>query len=103
MLTNTGETQLVRSMGVRFGQHDGTSEPMAELRTHLAGARSQVFLENVSPDPVWTEAAETRLRQHPRFVQPVIHKNCLDYARRHGLEEITHEVMDAAQKEISSQ
>lgn len=98
MLTNTGETQLVQSLGVHLGPGEGQVSPMAGLRAHLTGIKAGALTENTAPDPLWTEAAEARLASHPRFVQPIIRKTYTDYARQEGLREITPEVMDAARR-----
>lgn len=101
MLTNTGETQLVQSLGVHIGQGNKPVSPMAVLRANLSGIRSPVLNENEGQEIVWTEAAEARLAKHPRFVQPVIRKTYADYSRQRGINEITPEVMDAAQISLS--
>lgn len=100
MLTNAGETQLVQSLGVRLGQNNGPVAPMAGLRAHLAQVRPGALAKDTTLEPLWTEAAEARLAEHPRFIQPVIRKTYTDYARREGLREITPKVMDAASRAL---
>ncbi len=102
MLTNAGETQLVQSLGVRVGRDKGPITPMVQLRTHLAGAKSETLTKDTTPEPIWTEAAETRLAEHPRFVQPVIRKTYTDYARRQGLHEISPEVMNEIRRKLGA-
>lgn len=102
MLTNAGETKLVQSLGVHFGRNDGPTPPMVGLRANLVEVRPEVLIDETSPEPVWTEAAEARLMEHPKFVQPVIRKTYSDYARRKGLSQITPEVMDEAYKWVGS-
>ena len=100
MLTNTAETQLVQSLGVRVGHGEKPVTPLAQVRAHLTQARPESLIEDTAPEPAWTKAAEARLAEHPRFVQPVIRKTYTDYARREGLREITTEVMDAARRAV---
>ncbi|MFQ5554976.1 MAG: PCP reductase family protein [Acidimicrobiia bacterium] len=97
MMPNSGETQLVESLGVHLGAADGPPPPMAGLRSALSGARPDAVSTNSHPEPTWTEGATARLARHPTYVQPVIRKTNIDFANRHGLREITPEVMDACQ------
>ncbi len=98
MLTNAGETQLVQSLGVHLGGGDGSAQPLSALRSSLQRVRPEALAEDDGPEPTWNEAAEARLAQHPRYVQPVIRKTCTDYARKRGLRQITPEMMDAVQR-----
>ena len=99
MQTNTAETQLVRSLDVHIGPRNGPPPtPLAGLRTHLSGVGADTLTQTEDPEPQWTEAAEARLAEHPRFVQPVVRKVNNDYARRAGLEAVTPEVMDACRR-----
>jgi len=102
MLTNSGETQLVKSLGVQFGKNESSYSPMATLRSSLTQSKiQQPIVDSTSKDPVWTKEAEERLAQHPGFVQPVIRKTYSDYARSLGLAEITPELMDNAKHALS--
>lgn len=103
MLTNTGETQLVQSLGVHFGKKNGNISPMVALRANLAEGKTSAMTEKGKPEPTWTEAAEARIAEHPHFVQPIIRKTYTDFARKEGLDEITPEVMDAAQRSLAGQ
>ncbi len=102
MLTNTGETQLVQSLGVHFGQSDGAVSPMAALRANMVEGKASALTQDSKPEPTWTEEAKLRLAEHPQFVQPVISKTYTDYARRMNISEITVEVMDQAQKSLKT-
>ncbi len=93
MVTNPGETQLVRSLGVQIGHERVAPEPMGVLRGALADGRT---LEAASPDPVWTEAAERRLAAAPAFVQGMVRRLYNDWARENGVTEITPQVMNQA-------
>ncbi len=97
MITNPGETQMVRSLGVTIG-HEALNtppEPMAMIREALAGQASATVAP-VGPEPVWTEAALKRLSAAPSFVQGMVHRLYTDYARQKGYSEITPAIMNEA-------
>lgn len=97
MITNPGETQMVRSLGVTLG-HEALStppEPMAMIREALAGPVSATAAP-VGPEPVWTETALKRLSAAPSFVQGIVHRLYTDYARQKGYAEITPAIMNEA-------
>jgi len=97
MITNPGETQLVRSLGVTIG-HEALSaspEPMAMIRDALAGGTPPASAPT-GPEPVWTETALKRLAAAPTFVQGMVHRLYTDYARQKGYTEITPAVMSEA-------
>ena len=97
MVTNPGETQVVRSLGVTIGHEAlaAQSEPMAMIRDALAsGAPSNATVNG--PEPVWTEAALKRLSAAPAFVQGMVRRLYTDYARQRGYAEITPAVMTEA-------
>jgi len=97
MVTNPGETQVVRSLGVTIGHEAlaAQSEPMAMIRDALAsGAPSHATVNG--PEPVWTEAALKRLSAAPAFVQAMVRRLYTDYARQRGYAEITPAVMTEA-------
>jgi hypothetical protein len=98
MLTNAAETQLVNSLGVHIGVSAAApAAPLQHLRTGLAQMRADASGSEAQADePVWTAAALERLNGVPRFIQPMIRQAYTDYARQHGISEITPEVMDAA-------
>ena len=97
MVTNAGETQMVRSLGVTIG-HDALAaapEPMSMIRTALAG-QAPPAASTDAPEPVWTENALRRLAAAPSFVQGMIQRLYTDYARQKGYAEITPAVMNEA-------
>ncbi len=101
MLTNAGETQLVRSLGVRIGGKPVDSAGRLEnLRAGLTRIRTDALQTEEEAEPVWTPAALQRLNATPSFVRPMIRQAYTDYARQHGLREITPEVMDAARQAL---
>ena len=97
MVTNPGETQLVRSLGVTIGHEalGGPPEPMAIIRQSLAGG-APTEMATGGPEPVWTEAAQKRLAAAPSFVQGMVYRLYTDYARQKGYAEITPAVMSEA-------
>lgn len=103
MLTNPGETQMVRALGVRIGPAatpPAPPAPLAHLRGGLAESRPEAVQAGGEGEPAWTAAALERLAAAPAFVQAMIRKSYADFARRRGLAEITPEVMDLARREM---
>jgi len=102
MVTNPGETQVVRSLGVTIG-HEAISgappQPMAMIRDALAG-QAPAAAAPTGPEPVWTEAALKRLSAAPSFVQGMVHRLYTDYARQHGYTEITPAIMNEAREKL---
>ena len=97
MVTNPGETQLVRSLGVTIG-HEALAaapEPMSMIRSALTGQAPPMAASGGS-EPVWTESALKRLAAAPTFVQGMIRRLYTDYARQKGYTEITSAVMSEA-------
>ena len=101
MVTNPGETQMVRSLGVTIGHADlaASPEPMAMIRSTLTGQAPPVAASG-APEPVWTEAALKRLAVAPTFVQGMIRRLYGDYARQKGYAEITPAVMNEAREAL---
>jgi hypothetical protein len=96
MITNPGETQMVRSLDVTIGHESlGTpAGPMALIRDSLAGQQSATATAGI--EPVWTEKAMKRLAAAPTFVQGMVHRLYTDYARQKGYTEITPAIMSEA-------
>ena len=94
MVTNPGETQMVRSLGVTIGGAP-SPEPMAMIRSALSGQNSPLAASG-GPEPAWTEAALRRLSAAPVFVQGMIRRLYTDYAKQKGYAEITPAVMNEA-------
>jgi len=99
MVTNPGETQVVRSLGVTIGHEaigDSPPAPMSMIREALANQASSTAATPVGPEPIWTEAALKRLSAAPTFVQGMVHRLYTDYARQKGYPEITPAIMNEA-------
>jgi hypothetical protein len=96
MITNPGETQMVRSLDVTIGHEPlGTpAGPMGLIRDSLAGQQSATATAGI--EPVWTEKAMKRLAAAPTFVQGMVHRLYTDYARQKGYTEITPAIMSEA-------
>jgi hypothetical protein len=100
MVTNPGETQMVRSLGVTIG-HEGLAappEPMSTIRSALTGQASS--LSPAGPEPAWSDAALKRLSAAPTFVQGMIRRLYTDYARQKGYAEVTPAVMNEAREAL---
>jgi Proto-chlorophyllide reductase 57 kD subunit len=103
MLTNSFETQLVQSLGVRIGPD---VEPGAS--TSAPGSRCPFpamvpAMEQTRPaqagEPVpvrWTSAAEARLANIPAFVRPMARTGIESFARERGVLEVDEKILDAA-------
>ncbi len=98
MQTNSGEMQLVESLGVRIGSTKATVPPLAGLRAHLSDVHPGALSDDPEVAPNWSAAAQKRLAQHSQFLQPLIRRISVDYAQREGVKEITPEVMDACKQ-----
>lgn len=121
MLTNSMETQMVRSLGVTIGGRSEPEEPMDMLRSSLAAARSDVATEKRTSsskcpftgvveeaysqkpsEPVWTAEARDRIGRVPDFVRPMVKKGVEEYARSRGYAEISPAVMDEVKGRVGA-
>ncbi len=126
MLTNPMETQLVSSLGVQIGGRAVPEQPMELVRTSLADGRNDAFEQPASPPvgisgdiprqspptpdsppagaggnaPVWSAEALERLEKVPRFVRGMVKRIYTEYAREHGIEEMTPARMDRARSDL---
>ncbi|MBI2936394.1 MAG: PCP reductase family protein [Chloroflexi bacterium] len=103
LLTNPGETQLVRALNVHVGGRAVPAEPMELVRGTLARQRNQALAPQTgTPRPaeglVWTEEAEKRLENVPAFARGMARKAIERYALEEGYDRITPEVMDGARE-----
>ncbi|MBI4297860.1 MAG: PCP reductase family protein [Chloroflexi bacterium] len=103
LLTNPGETQLVRALDVQIGGRTVPPEPMGLVRSALARQRDDAFVSQSDvPQPkegvIWTEDALRRLENVPAFVRDMARKSIERYAMEKGCHQITPEVMDLARK-----
>ena len=113
MLTNPMETQLVSSLGIKIGGREVPAQPLETVRTSLEGGREDAFdisndsstqsagqVSQVGQSVTWTPAAKERLNKVPTFVQGMIKRIYIDWAKEHGVNEMTPEVMDRARTEL---
>ena len=118
MLTNPYETQLVSGLGVKIGGRTVPEQPMELLRTSLEGGRPDVFVDAETAGPslagdvpraagpatatrvVWSAEALERLERVPSFVRGMVKRIYTDWAREHGVAEMTPQLMDRARTEL---
>lgn len=115
LLTNPQETQLVSGLGVRIGGRVVREQPMELVRSSLKDGREGTFVqaepdaepkqEGASPTEdgpsrpaavTWSPEAQVRLERVPDFVRGMVERMYLDYAREHGISELTPAIMDRA-------
>jgi hypothetical protein len=102
MLTNSFETQMVQSLGVRIGPEiDGeasnTSGSRCPFTAMIPATRGAVEDAAAQPVPVrWTAAAEARLANVPEFVRPMARTGIERFARERGSLEVDEKILDAA-------
>ncbi|MGH2545028.1 MAG: hypothetical protein ACRDIB_19725 [Ardenticatenaceae bacterium] len=102
MVTNPGETQMVRSLGVTIGHESldrETAEPMSLIRGALRG-QAVTATTTAGDEPIWTEAALRRLSAAPTFVQGMVRGLYTDYARQKGYAEVTPAIMTEAREAL---
>ncbi|MDH3296866.1 MAG: PCP reductase family protein [Gemmatimonadota bacterium] len=111
MLTNPMETQLVSSLGIKIGGREVPEQPLELVRSEVVGGREDAFVDAEAPLPVevrasgagavvWSLAAVERLEGVPRFVRGMVKRIYADYAKQHGITEITPEIMDRARSDL---
>ena len=104
LLTNPMETQLVSSLGVKIGGTTVPAEPLETIRSTVATGRDDAFTDDRQPTTDnslrWSPDASERLSRVPGFVRGMVKKIYADYAKEHGIGEITPAVMDAARSEL---
>jgi hypothetical protein len=95
MLANPYETQLVSSLGVKIGGSTiGSDGPMTLAGEFLAPA------PEAPGSPSWDPHATERLARVPTFVRGMVKRIYADWAREHGIAEITTAVMDRARTDL---
>jgi hypothetical protein len=116
MLTNPMETQLVSSLGVKVGCRTVPGQPLELVRGSLASGGEHAFADGDSdideahdaggPDVAatlrvsWSAEAAERLARVPSFVRGMVKRIYTDYAREHGIQTITPDVMDRARTDL---
>lgn len=119
MLTNPMETQLVSSLGIKIGGSEVPGQPLELVRSNVTSGREDAFADEPDISPVepraepdtgqdarraasvvWSLAAVERLEDVPRFVRGMVKRIYTDYAKEHGISEITPAVMDRARSDL---
>ena len=104
LLTNPMETQLVASLGVKIGGRTIDEQPLETVRAMVATGREDAFDDTggrgEGRGPIWSVEARDRLARVPGFVRGMVKKIYSDYAKDHGIAEITPAMMDAARSEL---
>jgi proto-chlorophyllide reductase subunit len=105
MLTNPFETQLVSSLGVVIGGRTVPEQPLEMVRSTVATGKENAFSESTGREPsgpgvTWSPDAQERLARVPNFVRGMVKRIYADYAREHGITEITPVLMDTARTEL---
>lgn len=114
MLTNPGETHLLRSMDVQLGvagtQPAADGAAAASGKCPISGMLREKELagdmeapgETASQQgaPVWTDEAAERLQRIPSFVRPMAKSGIEEFARQRGETRITAKVMDEARSQF---
>ncbi len=102
LLTNPGETQMVRALDVKIGGTTGPHQPMELLRSTLTKQRPGAFSGDEStPDSeglFWTKEAEERLNRAPSFVREMVRRGTERFAKARGYPEVTSQVLDEAKE-----
>ncbi|HUP25338.1 MAG TPA: PCP reductase family protein [Thermoanaerobaculia bacterium] len=111
MLTNAHETQVVGSLGVQIGPGGeavaGASKcPVTgmlrelDARADTAPAPTTALPTASAPAPsddlLWSREASQRLEAIPDLVRPMARESIERFAREHGYEQVTEQVLDRA-------
>lgn len=104
MLTNPFETQLVSSLGVVIGGRTVPEQPLEMVRSTVATGKEGAFAESPRPESgtgvTWSADAQERLAKVPNFVRGMVKRIYAEYAKDHGITEITPALMDTARTEL---
>jgi hypothetical protein len=105
MLTNPFETQLVSSLGVVIGGRTVPEQPLEMVRSSVATGKEGAFAESKGAEATgtgvtWSPDAQERLARVPNFVRGMVKRIYAEYARDHGIAEITPALMDTARTEL---
>lgn len=99
MLTNSQETQMVRSLGVRIGPAAVATTSAGEAETPSGKCPFSAMLpakETSTEGPSWTAEALARLEAIPEMVRPMARAGIEMVARENGHDVIDESVLTAA-------
>ena len=112
MLTNSFETQLVGSLGVKIGPSSGESKgdlskcPFSDVVQKISNKSGDTILNSgelsmVSPDSlIWTEGAAKRMANIPAFVRPMAKMGIEKFAKESGRSQVDEKVLDEAKEKF---
>ncbi len=103
MLTNPWETQLVRALDVKVGGPGSLPAPLRLVRSTLVRRREGLAMDgNVMAGAAigitWAPEAQERLERIPSFAGTMAREGIERFAREHGYQQITEQVMDEARQ-----
>ena len=123
MLTNSMETQMVHSLGVKIGGTAKEPAPMETISSSLIGYQGEVVEESVDEEKSsggcpfsamvagsvesnetaaasgngsglsWTAEAEARMERIPSFVRPMVERGIEDYAKANKATVVDEEML----------
>lgn len=92
LLTNSHETEVVRSLGVQLGTPE-----QRDSGCPFGGVLQEMEAKQQEESAVrWTQPALDRLAAIPEFVRPMAQQGIEHYAKSEGVSEITVDVLDQA-------
>lgn len=95
MLTNPGETQLVKSLGVTIGPKGESTGDVSKCPfSSLFSGEEKVQPSSTSIS--WTDNARARLNQVPEFVRPMAVMSIERFAKEQGISVVSEDVLDKA-------
>lgn len=90
MITNSQETQMVKTLGLNIG--GGAVSDKAVIEEGNAGDKNDEI--------PWRKEAEDRFKRIPSFAQPMAKMSIMDYAKEKGAKEITLQIMDEVRERV---
>ena len=118
MRANPMETQLVSSLGIEIGGRTVPEQPFQQTRSKLESPKDDAFVEATAGDAsidaavnpaeapaarlsvTWSDEANDRLTNVPKFVRGMVKLIYTDYAQEKGIPLITPDVMDRARTDL---
>ena len=90
MVTNTQETQMVKTLGLNIG--GGAVSDKTVIEEGNAGEKNDEI--------PWRKEAEDRFKRIPSFAQPMAKMSIMNYAKEKGAKEITLQIMDEVRERV---
>ena len=94
-----------RTTCVVIGGRTVPEQPLEMVRSSVATGQQNAFGESKGPETsapgvTWSPDAQERLARVPNFVRGMVKRIYAEYARDHGIAEITPALMDTARTEL---